>query len=282
MKLKLLALFFIASISISNAQEGQSEIPVDIKMTEIFKDKKKFTSLAFSTKDGDDGVFIGRRYKKGYYIEHYDKNIKQLKNYDFEIDKKYGIIEEAFISGNNLCLIEYLYNKKERKLEYFVNISPKDKFSFSRKPLFSVPFSQIKKQYSLFSMGRGDGDHLGMVQVSKEQNYVAFTIDIRDKDTETHRLFVFDNTLNKVYEKEFKRGIKDRKFKLQNIDVDDKDGTVYLLGKTYTRAKKKKKEGGKYQYELYKLDANSKKSVIFDSKDNYIGSLNTNITNGKH
>lgn len=283
-KTLLIAFLFLFGIN-SFSQEGQSEIPVDIKMTQIFKDKKKFTSLAFSTKDGNEGVFIGRRYKKGYYIEHYNKDIKQVKNYDFQVDKKNGLIEAAFISGNNLCLVEYLYNKKSNQIEYYINVSPKETFAFKRSLLFAVPFEDIVKRRSIsfgfFGGGSADSDVLGNVQTSKNQNYIAFTVDIKNKDTETHRIFVYDNALNKQYQTEFKRGIKDRKFILQNIDIDESDGTVYLLGKTYTKEKKKKKEGGKYQYELYKINSNSKQSLIFDSKDNYVASLTTAINNGK-
>lgn len=264
-----------------NAQDDQeANIPLDIKMTEVFKDKKKFTSLAFSTEDGNNGVIIGRRYKKGYYIEHYDSDINLVSNYDFEVDKRRGSIDKAFISGNNLVLIEFLYNKKSSQLEYYINISPKDNFSFKRRLLFSVPLKDIKKGFSFFGSGY-DNDLLGDFRVSKNQKYIAFTVDIKNKESETHRLFVFNNLLDKVYETEFKRDIKDRKFILQNIDIDENDGTVYLLGKTYTREKKKKKKGGKYQFELYKIKADSKQSLVFDSSENYIGSLTTVINEGK-
>ena len=280
---KLFSILFLLCFTIPfYAQEGESDISINIKMTEVFKDKKKFTSLAFSTKDNNNGVIIGRRYKKGYYIEHYDENINLVKNYDFEVNKNYGSIDRAFLSGDNLCLIEYLYNKKSKKIEYYVNISPLDNFSFKRELLFSVPLNEVKKNFAFFGFGTGrDNDVLGDFYISKNQKYIAFTVDIKNKDSETHRLFVFNNALEKVYQTEFKRGIKDRKFILENIDVDETDGSVYLLGKAYTREKKKKKEGGKYQFELYKINGNSKQSVVFDSSENYIGSLTTVINDGK-
>lgn len=68
---------------------------------------------------------------------------------------------------------------------------------------------------------------------------------------------------------------------LQNIDIDENDGTVYLLGKSYTREKRKKIKGGKYQYELFKINGTSIGSVVFDSEEKYIGSLKTVIRDGK-
>lgn len=283
--MKKYLLFIITAFLFNNisAQENEeADIPIDIKMTEVFKDSRRFTDLAFSTEDGNEGVIIGRRYKKGYYIEHYDSNINLVNSFDFEVDKHYGSIDRAFISGNNLVLIEYLYNKKSKQLEYYTNISSKDKFAFKRNLLFSIPLKDVKKGFSFFGFGGTvDNDAQGDFRVSANQKYIAFTIDIKNKESETHRLLVFNNTLEKVFETEFTRGIKDRKFKLQNIDIDESDGTVYLLGKTFTREKKKKKQGGKYQFELYKIKGESKQSLTFDSSENYIGSLTTVINNGK-
>ena len=279
---KLFTLFLFFTITISAQEEGEADIPVEVKMTEVFKDKRKFTNMAFSTEDGKEGVVIGRRYKKGYYIEHYDKNINLVKNFDFEVDKRRGAIEKAFISDGKLCLIEYLYNKKSKKLEYYSNISPLDKFSFKRELLLSTPLKDVKRGFGFFGFGNDvDGDVLGDFYISKNQEYIAATLDIKNKDSETHRLFVFNNKLEKVFQTEFKRGIKDRKFRLQNIDVDERDGTVYLLGKSFPREKRKKKEGGKYQYELYKINGSKKQSLIFDSGENFVGSLTTVINDGK-
>ncbi len=135
-KILLFTISMLLIVSLNAQDDQEANIPLDIKMTEVFKDKKKFTSLAFSTEDGNNGVIIGRRYKKGYYIEHYDSDINLVSNYDFEVDKRRGSIDKAFISGNNLVLIEFLYNKKSSQLEYYINISPKDNFSFKRRLLF--------------------------------------------------------------------------------------------------------------------------------------------------
>ncbi|MEZ4792245.1 MAG: hypothetical protein R2783_01830 [Gelidibacter sp.] len=282
-KLLTRSIVFLISIQLQ-AQDVEANIHLDVKMTEVFKDNRKFTDLAYSTHDNDGGLFILRAYKKGYYIEHYDKNIKLLDSYDFEVEKNRGAIQSAFMSGDNLCLIESLYNKDDKQMQYFINKTPKSNFSFTREPLFSVPLKEIKKQ-PFFSFGFGgsseDSDIYGDFRTSKYQKYIAFTIDIKNEDSETHRLFVFNNNLEKIYQTEFTRGIKDRKFSLQNIDIDERDGTVYLLGKTYTREKKKKKEGGKYQFELFKIKGDSQKSLVFDSSENYIGSLTTVINEGK-
>jgi len=279
-RISLLILIFSFNVF---AQDNKVDIPLDVKMTDVFEDDHKKTKLAFSTKDNDEGVFIGRRYKKGYYIEHFDNKLNLVKSYDFEVDKRRGKIDNAFLSGEDLCLIESVYNKKDKKIEYFINKTPKDTFLFQRSLLFSVPVDDVKRTVSFFGLGQNsaDADASGNFKISKNQKYIVFTIDIKDKNFETHRIFVFNNALEKMYQTEFKRGIKDRNFKLENIDIDEKDGTVYLLGKVFAKEKKKKKEGGKYQFELYKIKGNSTQSLVFDSSERYIGSLTTVINNDK-
>lgn len=273
----LVALFTLTSY----AQDGEAEIAVDIKTSEVFKDKKKRTSLAFSTKDNMGGVILGRRYKKGYYIEHYDASMKLVGSFDYEDKKRRGAFESAFISNNELVLIEFYNNKDDKTLDYYVHKSPIGKFTFKRELLFSVPKAEAsRKEWGWFG-SKIDGDRLGEVTVSPNQDYVAITLDIIDNDKETHRIFMFDNALNKVYQTEFVRDIKDRKFQLENVDIDESDGTIYLLGKAYTREKKKKRDGGKYQFELYKINGSTKGSVVFDTGENFIGSLTTIVNDGK-
>lgn len=281
---KLILVLACLMAAISYAQDAEAEIALDVKMTEVFKDKKRFTNLAFSTTDNQGGVIIGRRYKKGYFIEHYDKDIKLVKSYDFEVEKWRGAISKAFISGTKLCLIESFYNKKEKKYEYFTNMSPLDKFSFKRALLFDVSFEDLgeNKGFLFFGVsGRYGSLDGGSIKLSENQKYLAFSLDLNGEKSETHRLFVFNNELEEVYRTEFKRDIADRRFALENIDIDESDGTIYLLGKAYTREKKKKKDGGKYQFELYKILKDSRQSLVFDSSEKYIGSLTTVINKGK-
>src|SRR5690606_15811128 len=78
---------------------------------------------------------------------------------------------------------------------------------------------------------------------------------------------------NLKFEHTFNRDIKDRKFKYENIDVSKDGNTLYLLGKVYTTEKKKKKEGGKYQYELTRIDKSGAKTQVFDTQEHFSGSL---------
>src|SRR5690606_32887905 len=63
----------------------------------------------------------------------------------------------------------------------------------------------------------------------------------------------------------------------ENIDVDDDDGEIFLLGKVFGNNSTKSKKDGKanYQYELHKITATGQKNVSFSTDENFIGSLFT-------
>ena len=87
-----------------------------------------------------------------------------------------------------------------------------------------------------------DGDDGATMIVNEDRSAFAVTIDIKNKAAETHKIFLFDKSLNKKIDHTFKREIKDRKFTYENIDISKDGNTLYLLGKVYTQEKKKKKK----------------------------------------
>jgi hypothetical protein len=87
--------------------------------------------------------------------------------------------------------------------------------------------------------------------------------------------------LNKNIEHNFKRDIKDKKFVYENIDVSKDGKNLYLLGKVFTEEKKKKKEGGKYQYELTRISNEGQATQVFDTDEHFSGSLKTIVFQDK-
>jgi len=61
-----------------------------------------------------------------------------------------------------------------------------------------------------------------------------------------------------------------------NIDVSDKDGTIFLLGRVYENKRLKTKVKGKanYHYDLYKLKGASKSKVSIKESNHFINSMN--------
>ena len=271
------------------------DIPVKITKSELFKDEYKNSSIELVEDDGNGGILIIRSYHGGifssglgYYFEHYDSNLKLLKEYEYETkqkkgDKKtYGSILGIIMNGQEINMIEYVYDKVEKAFICNSLTSNISDFNFTSKELFRVNSEQVQKGgFSFFGIGSGaanyDNDSGANMIINEDKTAFAVTVDIKDKTSETHKLFLFDKSLNKKIDHTFKRAIKDRKFIYENIDVSKDGNTLYLLGKTYTNETKGKKDGGRYQYELTRITSSDSKTQVFDTDDHYASSLKTII-----
>jgi len=282
MKNLLLLLFMVISSTVYS--QNPSKIGIQTNLSEIFKDNKKFTELTFSVDDTKGGVFIGRSYKRGCYIEHYNSNLKLVNSYDFELNNKHSKFLEAFINEGKLILVEAKFNRDENQLQYLAHNTELDNFNFTSNKMLDIDFSEFRKIAAVvafvpINFGGVDSDFFGDMIISKDRKHFVITQDIKDNDKELRQIHVFNNKMEKLYSHFFEKEIKDRNFKLQNIDVDEK-GTVYMLGKLKTEKARNKDEGGKYEYELYKIHGKKREKVNFDSSEKYVASLSTVIKNG--
>jgi len=279
-----LLLFMFASVGLIQAQE----INIDATKSEVFKDNKKHTSLVFSEKDGKGGfvtirIFFGGIMKtpKGYYIEHYNKDLKLVNEFEFEIDK--SEIKGLMIDNDIIYILESLLDQKANTYSFNVLESPLGKFNFEKRTLLTLDEDKVKKYFAvgigIFFFGNGldqaDSNSLGEVTFSSNKNFFCVNFDIKDKESQTQKLVVYDKKFNKVFEREFKRDIKDKYFVYENIDVDDVTGDLFLLGKVFENESTSTKIKGKanYHYELHKIGPTNDESVSFNSGENFVGSL---------
>jgi hypothetical protein len=283
------ALFVLSTIS-SYAQD----IPTTIVKSDVFKDEYKYSQISDVTEDGNGGVLISRKYQggffsggsSGYYFEHYDAKLKLIKEYEYEL--KYSEMEKQssvlgiITNGNEVHLIDFLYNRQEKAYICSALTANINDFNFKKTELFRVKSEEIK-QFSFFgsSSSSFDNDSWASMIVNEDKNAFAITLDIKDKLAETHKLFLYDNKLNKKIDHTFKREIKDKKFIYENIDVSKDGNTLYLLGKVYTDEKKSKKDGGKYQFELTRVTSDGEQTQAFDTEEHYSRSLKTIIFNDR-
>jgi hypothetical protein len=294
MKTNFFAIVFIAIFSLSVC--GQ-EIKTNIVQSAVFKDEFKYSNIVLVENDGNGGVLVVRFHRggvfagigsMGYYFEHYDSNLKLINEYDYAMKQKdsektnYGYIMGMILDKQEIHLIDYVYDKKEGAFICRALTSNINNFKFDSKELFRVKSEDINKSnVSFFGGGFGNGsfdnDAGASMIVNEDKSHFAITLDIKDKNSETHKLFLFDKSLNKKIDHLFKRDIKDRKFKYENIDVSKDGNTIYLLGKVFTNEQKKKKEGGKYQFELTRVTNDSEKTQVFDTDEHYSRSLKTII-----
>jgi hypothetical protein len=260
---------------------------VSLTKSEIFKDSKKNSSLSYSLEDETGGLVTIRAFYggliqkiKGYYIQHFDSNLKLLNETEYEVDD--NMIKNAFIKDNQLHLIEYVINKKEDKISFNAVSADLKTLKFNSKEILSLSEENQKKYFgfvvfpfSISNFSQYDSNHAGEVVMSKGNKYFVINFDINNKEQETHKIFVFNNNFEKVYEQTIQQDIKDKYFDYESIDIDDNDGSVYFLGKSFENESRRTKKKGEvnYHFELYKVNANGQTNVSFKTSEKFISSL---------
>jgi len=283
MKKIVIVLFVLIVNQLTQAQE----INVSITKSEIFKDSKRHSQLKFSESDGEGGVILVRSFYggltkslKGYYIEHFDKNLKLINS--TVIDSDDGVVEEVSVKFGVINLVRYKKNKKEKTYDYKLFSSPIKDFSFKEENLVSLNKADIRTAFAVglfpfvFSnFSYLDRNSFGEVTFSKNKNYMAISFDIKQKKHEAHRVYVFNDKFELEYVKDFALEIKDKYFEYENVDIDDATGTIYLLGKSFKNESRRKKKKGKinYHFELYKIGENSQERLTFETEEHYVSSM---------
>ncbi|MFN4026093.1 MULTISPECIES: hypothetical protein [Flavobacterium] len=280
-------ILFSIVLSMLTLSAFAQEIPFKIKKSDVFKDEYKHSSIVLVEDDGKGGVIIIRSYfggvfssGSGYYFEHYDADLKLIKEFEYEIKYSKAVKQSSVLGvimdGNNVNIIDFMYEKDQKAYICSAMSSNINDFNFTKKELFRLNSEEIK-QFGFFSSAGFDGDSGASMIINEDKSAFAITVDIKDKNNETHRLFLFDKSLNKNIDHTFKRDIKDKKFIYENVDVSKDGKTIYILGKVYTDEQKKKKEGGRYQYELTSITNSSQKTQVFDTDEHFAASLKTII-----
>lgn len=282
---KLLLLFALSFFTIGMKAQ---DIPFKIQKSDVFKDEYKHSNIVLVEDDGNGGVIIVRSFSGGlfsrgygYYFEHYNSEMKLIKDFEYEMKYSEAVKQSSVLGlimkGDEIHIIDFLYNKDEKAFICSSNTANINDFVFVKQELFKLKNEEVK-QFSFFSLASSfDNDSGASMIINEDRTAFAVTVDIKDNKSETHKLFLFDNSLNKKIDHTFKRDIKDKKFRYENIDVSKDGNTLYLLGKVYTTEKKKKKEGGKYQYELTRITKDSEKTQVFDTDEHFAASLKTII-----
>lgn len=281
---KLILSVFVSMITINFYSQ---EIPVGIKKSKIFKDEYKHSSIELAEEDNNGGFLIVRSYMgggfsmgAGYYFEHYDADLNLINEYDYELSKSklinFSSVLGMILDDNTIHIIDFVYEKNEKAYICSAVSSDINNFEFSKQELFRLDSNEIKR-FSIIlpfqSTSEFDGDSGASMIINEDKSAFAITVDIKDKNSETHKVFLFDSSLNKKIDHVFKKEIKDKKFHYENIEVSKDGNELYLLGKVFSKEGKKKKQGGKYEYELTKISKNGEETQVFDTAEQYAASL---------
>ncbi len=230
---------------------------------------------------------------------NYQKNnivlgIYSLKNEVKIIEFYYDLKDKSYVCQANIITDDFKTSKKElfkiprEKMKETGTISIEKEFFNRTKGNWANDNSgEIKseddnsKNSSFFDFSwngkvERSKDDIGsdiVMNVNENKSAFAVAIDYNSENKEFVKIYLFDNELNKKLDTDFKREIKDKDYKLENIQVSPDGNAISLLAKNYSEVQKAKKEGGKYVFEITKITAESQKSQFIDTNENFVGSL---------
>ncbi|MCC7520161.1 MAG: hypothetical protein IT220_00860 [Flavobacteriaceae bacterium] len=272
-----LILFFLFSIRIF------SQINVSTIQSNIFKDDFGKSDLEFAESDGKGGVISIRSFdglsKEGLSVKHYDSNLQLINDYTLDVDDV--LVKGMLVKDNVLNLILLKKDKKANEYVYSLYSSDIDNFNFSSKLLFSLDEKFVREYFIGFlffftNLSYMDNDSFGDITFSENKNFFAINLDIKDekKNLEAHKILVFNSDFQRVYLSDFKKQISDRLFDYQDLVVDDIDGTVYFIGKSYENNSKSSKRKGEtnYHFEIYKVNEEGQKVISFKNSEQFVNS----------
>ena len=250
-----------------------------IKKSPVYNDNKKVSELATMVDDNHGGVYAIRPYfsgmlgskstKIGYYIEHYNNDLKLLKTHTYKLENNKEIAA-AFANDKQFYFITYQKDRKAHKINAIVNYTTIDEMKFKSKILFSVPSKNINSfYYDLIRESRKNTALVSNVSFSQDSKYALFYFDMYNRKEETHRVYVVNNEMDLVWSKEIKFQYKDRDFQVEDFQVTN-NGTAYILAKVFN--------GGlfnrQYHYVLYKFNKEGLQGKVpFVSSQYYVSSL---------
>ncbi len=281
MKFKVFGILFFIVTTIFSQQAN-----ISLEKSKVYKDEKKRTYLNFTLSDNQGGYFFFRpfyvskmqsKYKiKGYYIDHFNKNNELIASipYGDKMTNIYG----AYIKENKLFVIDGsvdVIRIRNKTVSFRLLESPLDTFKFVEKKEIKINLND--KYGHVMDFFEDDEDDLNhdflKFKVSENKEYFALNYNLIVKGKEHHFIGVYDRELNKVYENEIVLNPKKENFNFDSLAIDERDQSVYLVGRLNKKIGLKGDIGKPINYKVYKLTKDDNISLNMNMKDSYITPL---------
>lgn len=106
-------------------------------------------------------------------------------------------------------------------------------------------------------------------------------LDLNGKKQDALKLYSFDYDFNKTNEFLFLNTDSEKKYNFENIGVSTDNKSLFVLSKVEDKVSKRKKDGGKYMYEISKITNDKIVSQQIEIGNHYLKSLRTLFFNDK-
>lgn len=288
------------------------DLTFKIKKSELFTDEYKDSKIILVEKADVNGIHILRSFKssvstkRGFYIEKYDKSLKKINEFEFEIShpvsEKYSLVIGAFFKDSKFYILEMFYDLKSKNYVCLANIVDEN-YKVSKKELFKLNKELVKgfglethyyNQYlldknisnlglfeqesssSFFAtvnskVSENNSSSDVVFKVNNQKTMFSIAVSFKYGSKETTKLFLFDSNLNQKIENDFSFDMNTVINK--NIELHENQEVIYLTQKIYSTELKNKESGGEYFYEIKQVSSTDVKTKKINVENHYLPSL---------
>lgn len=251
------------------------EEPVTYTVGEKFHDKYRYSNMLAIADDGNEGTVVVRAYytgvilrPKGYFIEHYDKNLALVSEYNYKLKDANFI--EAYVRNGQVYLLFLEYNYNTASYHYEVHRSPFAQFQFSKETILSIPSDPVEQPLDRNFYNRDfSSGFTTSVLFNDEQSAFAITTHYKKRKVDQHTIYVFDANLNKLMEHDFSDEVEEKNYAFENIVFSKDLKNVYLVGKAYFKKKRFNATERKFQYEMVRISKTDRSVQSFYTPEKF-------------
>ena len=247
----LLMSFFLTAIAFSQG------VSVNITESNVYKLTTARVQNDFILPDNKGGFITISSKRSGFlvnpmiaeaYTTIYDKDLKVKKSNTIKLNKGNikGNIKGAFVNNNHLYMINLEQDFRNKKYSFKVIDENIETGNINTKEFFHLDFLYSKKDVNLF-VNPGSLYYQKLqyysdvnffnpkmyIRFSKNNNY--FTIVYRDKQEKQtkYHVHVFNKQFKEVYSQVISEEIHTKLLFINDLQIDDTDGKVYLATQTF-------------------------------------------------
>jgi hypothetical protein len=182
------------------------------------------------------------------YAHHYNNRLEPVKNRTFKLNKGYikGSIKGAFVKENQLSIINLEVNHRKKYISFKKITGNIDNGAINEQEFYKINWIYPKNEVNLFVNLNSlyfqklkyysDVNFFNpkiFIKFSKNNNFFGIVYRDTNEQETSYNIVVFDSDFNLRYKSKFSHPVNTKLFYINDIAIDDKDGTAYIIAKIY-------------------------------------------------
>jgi len=268
----VLPIFFLA-FSFATAQVPKDSL--NYIFGETFSDRYKYSKLHLIENDGSGGYILVRSFfqglilkPKGYFIEHYDKDLNLVSEYIYKLKGQQYI--NGFLHNGQLNLMFLDYDFENGQYEFWVHRTNTANYDFRKEKFLSITAKAVPgalgKNY--YNRNFSNGFTTSVLFDAAKRGFIISS-HLAKGNKSQHLIHHYDVNLNKIGEYDFSSTAEEKNYAFENMVFSDDLKEIYVVGKAYFKKKRFRVEERKFQYELVKISNQNVATQAFNDTGRY-------------